>query len=195
MAAHFTAQPIAKDLAQLDNAIFETAQGNLQRDLAEFVQAVENPNHVKEDTLAANYVQLTSCGQSLQVAKTREDDLQSIITQGNEVQDEMKALETILQDVKNAQETRTPPFAEERAEFLKQLEHERQEQLKELRRQQDKIEEHYVKKTRESTYRNLSYLYYAFFFNNYQRYNSWKVGKLIRTSLESIATCAYFTPN
>ena len=67
----------------------------------------------------------------------------------------MNTLSTILQDIKNAQETQIPPFAKERAEFLDQLEMERQEQLKQLRRQQDKIEEHYAKKTRESTYRNL----------------------------------------
>ncbi|KAG2221879.1 hypothetical protein INT45_012523, partial [Circinella minor] len=143
------------DLAKLNNAIFETAQDNLKRDLTEFVQVFENSNHVKEDTLAASYVQLTNCSQSLQAAKTRKDDLQSIINQGNKTQEEMNTLSTILEDIKNAQETRTPPFSKERAEFLKQLEMERQEQLKELRRQQDKIEEHYAKKTRESTYRNL----------------------------------------
>ncbi|KAI9488720.1 hypothetical protein BDB00DRAFT_32338 [Zychaea mexicana] len=153
--AHFTAQPIKEDLAQLDHAIFETAHRNLRRDLTEFVHVFEESDHVKEDTLAAAYVQLTNCGQSLQTAKTREDDLQSAITQGNKVREDMNTLETVLQDVKHAYETKTPPFAVERAEFLKQLEKERQDHLKELRRQQDKIEEHYAKKTRESTYRNL----------------------------------------
>ena len=54
----------------------------MKRDLSEFVQVFENSNHVKEDTLAASYVQLTNCSQSLQAAKTRKDDLQSIIDQG-----------------------------------------------------------------------------------------------------------------
>ena len=54
----------------------------MKRDLIEFVQVFENPNHVKEDTLAASYVQLTNCSQSLQAAKNRKDDLQSIIDQG-----------------------------------------------------------------------------------------------------------------
>ncbi|KAI8149801.1 hypothetical protein BJV82DRAFT_584695 [Fennellomyces sp. T-0311] len=153
--AHFTSQPITEDLSQLDNAIFKTAQRNLRQDLAEFVKVFEETDHVNKDTLASSYVQLSTCSRSLQTAETRKDDLQGVITAGNEVQENMNAIETVLQEVKNAQESRTPPFAAERAEFMAKLEAERQEQLKEIRRQQDKLEEHYAKKTRESTYRNL----------------------------------------
>ena len=67
----------------------------------------------------------------------------------------MNAVETVLQEVRHAQDSRTPPFAVERAEFLARLEAERQEQVKEIQRQQDRLDEHYAKKTRESTYRNL----------------------------------------
>lgn len=60
-----------------------------------------------------------------------------------------------VEAIKAEQATHPPPFSTERAQFLDDLNMRRREIESKLRREQDKLEEFYAKRTRESTFHNI----------------------------------------
>ncbi|KAI9310126.1 hypothetical protein BX666DRAFT_2033444 [Dichotomocladium elegans] len=153
--AHFTAKPILEDLAELDELLFGDAQSHLRSELDFFASHPESSISIGPEELARAYVQLSGCRKRLNSALEKQDQWREVSDTGRETLAKMQDLDQLLQDLKQRQAEKEPPFAAERAEFLAQLNAEREAVDREIQQQKDKIEEYYARKKRESTYRNL----------------------------------------
>lgn len=104
------------------------------------------------DSIAKTYVQLTSCEQKLK-SKENTDIVTATQQKSKLVLDDLtQALESINQvQAKN----NNLPFQSEREAYLLEREERKKAIENELRRESDKIDEHYAKLTRDSIYRNL----------------------------------------
>lgn len=104
------------------------------------------------ESLAKNYVQLTSCEQKLKCGVNNEL-LETTLGEATAVSNR---LTQILDMVHQAQSNQmTEPFQSEREAYLIAREERKKAIENEIRRESDKIDEYYAKKTRDSIYQNL----------------------------------------
>lgn len=73
----------------------------------------------------------------------------------DETRKTMHKLQDMLDEVQSAQATKPHPFETERDAFLASLRDTERKHDQEVRRARDKLDEHYLKQMRESTFRNL----------------------------------------
>ncbi|KAG0175249.1 hypothetical protein DFQ28_002107 [Apophysomyces sp. BC1034] len=159
MTTSFKATEILDDTSELHHAFFGTAQGNLQRALAEFVNVFEvNQQHTQEkdkegtiEALADKYVQLSGCHEQMSLASQTQHEWSEAAKTADEIRQELEATHAGLVQ----HESRTSRFADERAQFLADIQKRRREHEQQVQKQQDRLDEHYAKKTRESIYCNL----------------------------------------
>ncbi|KAG2196320.1 hypothetical protein INT47_009315, partial [Mucor saturninus] len=133
--------------SELDELIFQKGQTSLQRELHDFVEAFETKKELLElDSLAKTYVQLTNCEGKLKSSAVSQ--LETTLKEAVRVND---VLNSALKQVESVQ-VKEEPFRAEREAYLKSKEERRKVLESEIRRESDKIDEYYAKKTRESIY-------------------------------------------
>lgn len=104
------------------------------------------------DSLAKTYVQLTSCDQKLKSAVSTQA-FETTLEKSTLVHN---SLAQILEAVEQIQTKKMAvPFQPEREAYIVSKEERKKAIENEIRRESDKIDEYYAKKTRDSIYQNL----------------------------------------
>ncbi|ORZ02613.1 hypothetical protein BCR43DRAFT_481833 [Syncephalastrum racemosum] len=155
---HLDPKPVYRNLDQLDDALNGQARRALQQELADFVSYFDSEGDTRAigpETLTKTYAQLTGCTRSLQVAGTKQEDWKKLATAVNDTRQTMKRLQDMLDEVQSAQATKPHPFETERDAFLDDLRETERKHDQKIQRARDKLDEHYLKQMRESTFRNL----------------------------------------
>lgn len=104
------------------------------------------------DALAKTYVQLTNCDQKLKFAVNTQT-LEATLDKSARV---CESMARVLEGVEQVQANNmTVPFQAEREAYLTAREVRKKTLENEMRRESDKMDEYYAKKTRDSIYQNL----------------------------------------
>ncbi|KAI7902269.1 uncharacterized protein BX663DRAFT_512314 [Cokeromyces recurvatus] len=158
----FSADTVFTDTSELDKLLFQQAQQRIAEEINEFIEQFETKNDLMTvDLLAKTYSQLTTCETKLSNATKQADDnhlsstvtIKTVASKTQQVQD---ILQNLLQTVEACQnQKRNSPFYKEKEAYLKKKEERRKQLEKEIRKESDKLEEFYAKKTRESIYNNI----------------------------------------
>ncbi|KAG1456282.1 hypothetical protein G6F56_006866 [Rhizopus delemar] len=137
----------AADAIELNQLIFSGTQEKLNKEINSFAEHFENCS-VSIDSLTKTYVALTGCSSSISQHKKHVDpDIIQSLTDTQQLLNQALSTCSKKENFTDVQQRQQAYLAEKQLRKKKMMD--------ELRRESDRLDEHYAKKTRESIYKNL----------------------------------------
>lgn len=137
---------LSADVAELDKLVFANSQAKLNQELHSFVEHFEKES-ISSEELAKSYVALTGCHPKLKQTKTVDSTINT------SMEETQQLLEQLLATIQH--EKQSPSLQQEYEEYQKDKDKRKRMALEELRRESDRLDEYYARKTRESIHQHL----------------------------------------
>ncbi|CAO3695981.1 unnamed protein product [Rhizopus microsporus] len=132
----FTPNALLEDIAELDKLVFANSQAKLNQELHSFVEHFEKES-ISSEELAKSYVALTGCHPKLNTS----------------MEETQQLLEQLLTTIQH--EKQSPSLQQEYEEYQKDKDKRKRMALEELRRESDRLDEYYARRTRDSIHQHL----------------------------------------